>query len=88
REDGATQLTYALLDIDRRRQAEAQSRLAQASLARIIEGAPLAITLHEAQSLRIVKLNQAAAALAGRPEATMLGGTPDQLFGAELGGRV
>ncbi|HEY1129560.1 MAG TPA: PAS domain-containing protein [Roseateles sp.] len=88
REDGGTQLTYALLDIDRRRQAEAQSRMAQASLARIIEGAPLAITLHEAQSLRIVKLNQAAAALAGRPEAALLGGTPAQLFGAEQGAQV
>ncbi|KQY81916.1 MULTISPECIES: PAS domain-containing protein [Roseateles] len=88
REDGATQLTYALLDIDRRRQAEAQSRLAQASLARIIEGAPLAITLHEAQSLRIVKCNQAAATLAGRPEAALLGGTPAELFGAEQGAKV
>ncbi|MEO6276706.1 PAS domain-containing protein [Roseateles sp.] len=88
REHGQTQTTYALLDIDRRRQAEAQSRLAQASLARIIEGAPLAITLHEAQSLRIVKLNQAAAMLAGRPEAALLGGTPVQLFGAEQGAKV
>jgi PAS domain-containing protein/two-component sensor histidine kinase len=88
REDGGLRLTYALLDIDRRRQAEAQSRLAQASLARIIEGAPLAITLHEAQSLRIVKLNQAAATLAGRAEAALLGGTPAQLFGDELGARV
>ena len=88
REHGQIQTTYALLDIDRRRQAEAQSRLAQASLARIIEGAPLAITLHEAQSLRIVKLNQAAATLAGRPEAALLGGTPVQLFGAEQGAMV
>ena len=82
------QLTYALLDIDRRRQAEAQSRLAQASLARIIEGAPMAITLHEAQSLRIVKLNHAAASLAGRPESALLGGTPDQLFGEAQGPQV
>ncbi|WP_457423876.1 PAS domain-containing protein [Roseateles sp. P5_E7] len=88
REQGQIQTTYALLDIDRRRQAEAQSRLAQASLARIIEGAPLAITLHEAQSLRIVKLNHAAAMLAGRPEAALLGGTPVQLFGAEQGAKV
>jgi PAS domain S-box-containing protein len=88
REDGGTQTTYALLDIDRRRQAEAQSRLAQASLARIIEGAPLAITLHEAHSLRIVKLNAAAVALAGRPEAALLGGTPLQLFGTEQGEQV
>jgi PAS domain S-box-containing protein len=88
REDGGTQTTYALLDIDRRRQAEAQSRQAQASLARIIEGAPLAITLHEAHSLRIVKLNAAAVALAGRPEAALLGGTPVQLFGPEQGAQV
>ena len=88
REDGGTQTTYALLDIDRRRQAEAQSRQAQASLARIIEGAPLAITLHEAHSLRIVKLNAAAVALAGRPEAALLGGTPVQLFGSEQGAQV
>jgi len=88
RDKGDVQTTYALLDIDRRRQAEAQSRLAQASLARIIEGAPLAITLHEAQSLRIVKLNHAAATLAGRPETALLGGTPALLFGDEQGAKV
>ena len=88
REDGVLQTTYALLDIDRRRQAEAQSRLAQASLARIIESAPLAITLHEAQSLRIVKLNAAAVALAGRPESALLGGSPEQLFGPAQGSQV
>ncbi len=81
REDGATQLTYALLDIDRRRQAEAQSRVAQASLARIIEAAPLAISLHDAATLNIVKLNQAAVAMAGRPEDTLLGHGPAALFG-------
>lgn len=88
RDGGGTQLTYALLDIDRRRQAEAQSRLAQASLARIIEGAPMAITLHEAQSLRIVKLNQAASTMAGRSEARLLGCGPEALFGPEQGERV
>ena len=81
REDGRTQLTYALLDIDRRRQAEAQSRVAQASLARIIEAAPLAISLHDAATLSIVKLNQAAAAMAGRPENALLGHGPAALFG-------
>ncbi|MBW8847062.1 MAG: PAS domain-containing protein [Burkholderiales bacterium] len=85
REDGPgevkQQLTYALLDIDRRRQAEAQSRVAQASLARIIEAAPLAISLHDAASLNIVKLNQAAAAMAGRPENALLGHGPAALFG-------
>lgn len=81
REDGATRLTYALLDIDRRRHAEAQTRAAQASLARIIEAAPLAISLHDAATLQIVKLNQAAVAMAGRPEAALLGHGPAALFG-------
>ena len=88
REDGpgeiTQQLTYALLDIDRRRQAEAQSRQAQASLARVIEVAPLAITLHDAHSLRIDKLNPAASALAGQPEQALLGAPPARLFGAAL----
>jgi PAS domain S-box-containing protein len=88
REDGDTQLTYALLDIDRRRQAEAQTRQAQASLARIIEAAPLAISLHDADTLRIEKLNQAAAALARRDEASLLGGLPEDLFGAEQGAAI
>ena len=43
RETIGRQLTYALLDIERRRQAEALTAQAQASLARVIETAPLAI---------------------------------------------
>ena len=39
------QLTYALLDIERRRQAEARSEETQASLQRVIEMAPMAIAL-------------------------------------------
>ena len=88
REDGGWQLTYALLDIDRRRQAEAQSHQAQASLARVIEAAPLAITLYDAQTLQVDKANPAAVALAGRPEAALLGGTPQDLFGPELGTQI
>jgi PAS domain S-box-containing protein len=88
REDGRTQITYALLDIDRRRQAEARSRVAQASLARIIEAAPLAISVHDALTLRIAKLNQAAVAMAGRPEAALLGHDPAALFGDAEGDHV
>ncbi|MDN3919804.1 PAS domain S-box protein [Roseateles violae] len=77
------QLTYALLDIERRRQAEALTQRAQASLSRIIEAAPLAISLHDAQTLAIVQINQAALALAGRSEQQLLGAGPEQLFGAE-----
>ena len=79
------QLTYALLDIERRRQAEAQTQAAQASLRRIIETAPLAITLHDAVTLRVEKINQVAAALAGRSEEELMGASPEELFGAEQG---
>ncbi len=82
------QLTYALLDIERRRQAEAQTQQAQASLRRIIEVAPLAISLLDARSLRLEKINQAAARLAGRPEQALLGATPEELFGADQGGAI
>ncbi len=79
------QLTYALLDIDRRRQAEAQTQQAQASLSRIIEAAPLAISLHDAKTLRVEQINQAAATLAGRSEAELMGASPEDLFGREQG---
>jgi len=79
------QLTYALLDIDRRRQAEAQTQQAQASLSRIIEAAPLAISLHDAKTLRVEQINQAAAELAGRSEHSLLGASPEDLFGREQG---
>ncbi|QPF73143.1 PAS domain S-box protein [Roseateles sp. DAIF2] len=84
-EESGRQLTYALLDIERRRQAEAQTQQAQASLQRIIEAAPLAISLHDAKTLAVEQINQAAAALAGRAEAELIGASPEQLFGAEQG---
>ena len=80
--DGSRQLTYALLDIERRRQAEAQSLQAQASLHRIIEAAPIAISLHDARTLQVRQINQAAAALAGRPEEELLGASLEALFGS------
>ena len=87
-EASGRQLTYALLDIERRRQAEAQTQQAQASLARIIEAAPLAISLHDAKTLAVEQINQAAAAFAGRSEAALLGASPEGLFGLEQGARV
>ena len=74
------QLTFALLDIERRRQAEVRIAQAQASLARIIETAPLAIGLVDAGSLRVLQLNQMAATFAGRSIADALGRTPQELF--------
>lgn len=67
------QLTYALLDIERRRQAEARIVETQASLQRIIEAAPMAITLVDGRSLHVMQANQAAAQAAERPVASMIG---------------
>lgn len=61
------QLTFALLDIERRRQAEVSIAQAQASLQRVIETAPLAIALFDARTLRIEQLNQTAASFFVRP---------------------
>jgi PAS domain S-box-containing protein len=78
-ERGGRQLTYALLDIERRRQAEARSEESQASLQRVIEMAPLAIALHDARTLRVVQLNQAAADLTGLPAGDLVGRAPDEM---------
>ena len=77
------QLTYALLDIERRRQAEAGMTQAQASLQRVIEAAPLAITLRDAASLKIVQINQLAAQVLQATPQALIGRTPEQVFGAE-----
>jgi PAS domain S-box-containing protein len=76
------QLTYALLDIERRRQAEARMSEAQASLQRIIETAPLAIALFDARSLRVLQLNQTAATFFGQPLERVAGRTPEECLGA------
>src|SRR6185295_10298845 len=55
------QLTFALLDIERRRQAEAAMSVAQASLHRVIAAAPLAIALLDARTFAIVQANEVAA---------------------------
>lgn len=81
---GERQLTYALLDIDRRRQAEAKSAQSQASLQRIIESAPLAISLHDAHDLRILQINEMAAEMLGRCVSDCLGRSPEELLEAEV----
>ena len=67
------ELTIALMDIERRRQAEVSIAQAQASLQRVIETAPLAIALFDARSLRVQQLNHTAASLFGRPLDAVLG---------------
>jgi two-component sensor histidine kinase len=64
---GGPELTFALLDIERRRQAETQIAQAQASLQRIIETAPLAIALFDGRGLQVLQLNQMLSAFACRP---------------------
>jgi PAS domain S-box-containing protein len=83
RESTGRQLTYALLDIERRRQAEARMSQAQAQLQRIIEAAPLAITLRDARTLRVVQVNEVAAANARFAPAALIGLTPEQIFDPE-----
>ena len=87
-EAAGRQITYALLDIERRRQAEAQSQQAQASLRRIIAAAPLAIALFDAQTLVTEQVNHAVVTLTGRAEHELLGATPEVLFGVEQGRQV
>lgn len=73
-------ITYALLDIDRRREAEAQSAEAQATLQRIIEMAPMAITLIDAHQLTLEQANQAASAYMNLDAAKALGKPPESLY--------
>jgi PAS domain S-box-containing protein len=75
-EAGAGQLTFALLDIERRRQAENQIAQAQASLQRIIETAPLAIALFDGRGLQVLQLNQMLSEFARRPAAEIIGRPP------------
>ena len=74
------QTTYALLDIDRRRQAEARSAEAEATLKRIIEMAPMAISVLEASTLRVLQANKGAAGFLQRDPSQALGEPPEALF--------
>ncbi len=74
------QVTFALLDIEARRQAEVRISGARASLQRLIETAPLAIALFDARSLQAVECNQAAEAFFGMPASRLLGSLPEDCF--------
>ncbi len=82
------QVTYALLDIERRRQAEVSIVQARASLQRIIETAPLAIALFDAASQQVVQLNQMVATFAGRPMKEILGRVPSQWLPGPEGAKL
>ena len=82
REQTGSQITFALLDIERRRQAEVSIAQAQASLQRIIETAPLAIALFDAATGRVLRLNHMAAMFFGQPVEAVLGRVPEEWFSA------
>ncbi len=88
RDSADRQLTFALLDIERRRQAEVTIAQAQASLQRIIETAPLAIGLIDARNLRVAQLNQMAANFAGVSIEGAVGRAPEELFEAGFAERL
>jgi PAS domain S-box-containing protein len=83
REQKGSQVTFALLDIERRRQAEISIAQAQASLQRIIETAPLAIALFDGSSGRVLRMNTMAGMFFGRPVEEVLGRTPEEWFDPE-----
>ena len=75
--EAGDELTIALLDIERRRQAEISIAQAKASLQRVIETAPLAIALFDAQTLHVRQLNHTAASFFGRPLEQLQGASLD-----------
>ncbi len=82
---GGREVTFALLDIERRRQAELRIAQAQASLQRVIETAPAAIALFDATTMTVQQANQTAAGFLG---AGIGPGVPvaDEALAAALGG--
>ncbi|MFO1275015.1 MAG: PAS domain-containing protein [Sphaerotilus natans] len=87
--DGRREMTFAMMDIDQRRQAEARIAEAQASLQRIIEAAPMAIAVCDAATMAVQQLNHVAAGLCGvtAPEQA-IGRTPEDLYPPELAQRL
>jgi PAS domain S-box-containing protein len=75
---GSRQLTFALLDIERRRQAEVSIAQAQASLQRMIETAPLAIALFDARSCACCSSTRWPAPSSASRSKRVSGRTPDE----------
>ncbi|HUP10471.1 MAG TPA: PAS domain S-box protein [Caldimonas sp.] len=84
RDTTGRQLTFALLDIERRRQAEARMTEAQSALQQVIAAAPLAIALLEAKTMRVVQVNAVAAASLGRRAEDLAGRAPEDIFEPRL----
>ena len=71
-------VTLALNDLERHRLAERRTARAQASLLRVMETAPLAISVFEMPSRRVLQANQAAEQFFGLPLALLVGASPRQ----------
>jgi PAS domain S-box-containing protein len=84
RDASGRQLTYALLDIERRRQAEARMSEAQSALQQVIEAAPLAIALIDARTYRAVQANEVSARAAGTTVDRLIGQPPERLFAPDI----
>ncbi|MFM2342619.1 MAG: hypothetical protein RLZZ592_2272 [Pseudomonadota bacterium] len=87
--DGRREMTFALMDIDQRRQAESRIAEAQASLQRIIEAAPMAIAVCDAATMTVQQLNQVAASLCdvAAPEQA-IGCSPEDLYPPAVAARL
>ena len=85
--EGQRQTTYALMDIDRRRRAEAESAEAQVTLQRIIKMAPMAIQLIDARQLTLEQANAASMPFLALPSGSSLdaalGQVPEALYPLE-----
>ena len=88
RDSTGRQVTYALLDIERRRQAEARMSEAQSALQQVIAAAPLAIALIDARTFQVVQVNEVAAGAAGSSVERLLGLTPERIFTPEIAAEV
>ncbi len=77
---GARELVFALMDIEQRRQAEARVAQARESLQRIIEAAPMAITLFDAHTLAVLQINRVAADALGLSAEAAVGRAPEALY--------
>ncbi len=84
RDGSSRQLTYALLDIEQRRQAEAAVSEAQSSLRRVIEAAPLAISLLDAKTLKVVQVNELAARTVRKSAQSLVGQVPEEIFPRDI----
>ena len=82
RDARADQLTFALLDIEQRRQAEVTITQARSSLQRVIDTAPIAIALLDAIDRRELQGNRLAAHFLAHPPE----GLREALYGAALAG--